>query len=125
MVDARNQVKEILKADTAVTAICKADDIHKLKLPKNNKSFPCIVVLEDDNTPSMADNKERSSVISMQIWLWTGDEADYIDLIKAVNKAMMEAKWIRVSVYPDKYLPAPLDLYEKMLVFERALLNNE
>ena len=125
MVDAREVVQEILKQNQEVTLLCPAANIHRITAPRNNKDFPCIVIREDDNYPNNADGSERSSAVTMQVWLWAQKEDSYLSLIKAVNKALAAKRWIRSGVKPDNFLPEPLGIYEKMLLYEKAILNNE
>lgn len=124
MVDARATVQQLLKSDDGVTALCRTEDIYRIKGQPNKKDWRAMIVIrEDDNMPIMSDNTERSADVVMQVWLWAKDEETFLDLIKAVNTAMAAQRWTRAGVMPDNIVPDPYNYYEKELLFERQLKN--
>lgn len=125
MINAREDVQTNLSNSTAVTAFCPVGNIHIIRAPRDNKSFPRICIIKSDNAPaSISDDTERASRIRIDLWMWAETQAEMFGLVEAVNAAMKSSGWARIGTGPDGYVIGP-EVYEKMLSFEGVFTNNE
>ena len=123
MIDAREEVKEALQANAAVTAVCPAANIHIVRAGRDNKDFPRICIIENDNAPAVtADNQETASAVRFDLWMWDHEMSSLAALCNAVNQAMRAIGFRRGGAGPDGYVIGP-DVFEKMLWFQGTFQN--
>lgn len=117
MIDVRTETAEMLKNDDAVANIA-GEAIYLINSP-NPDEFPRIVIRETANVPAPRyDGRNCEGVVDFRVWLWTKTYSDFFALEQAIDAAMTDAKWSRVSVTEDNFVDGSA-VFEKSIVYRK------